>query len=486
MIFSKRVLEFERCHLGLALSLALAAAVYAYHLGGAPLAASEAYSAAAAAQPSMALVADSALRLDPGKPVLYHLALHWFCRWAGFDEAGLRWLSVIFGVLSVNLVFALGEELFGPEVGLCAALLWGFNPLAAILSRWARMYSMLIALALAHLLALAKVRREGGVAMLLTAGVAGAAMLYVHFGAILIIAADMVIIVRELRRGKSRSWPAVALACALFLPFVPQTITQIRALLFGHWMDWLGVQHGSHAQMLVLGSMAGAAALWLGLVAPAAQPRRERLQQCLVYALLPMLVLGAGTILVRPMFEIRYVSPSCAMLAIVAAALLDQAGRRVRNLGTVALGALGLLLLPLCYQAPRDPWPAIADTIAADSRPGEPIFFESGFFSEQGEVRTSDAKGFPQGFFRVPFDYYFHRANPRAVVPASQPATARKLIAMQLGGEAGGAWLVSASKFPVAAAELPRGPDMVVDYTGRFSRIVVFHVKLFSRQPGLK
>ena len=136
------------------------------------------------------------------------------------------------------------------------------------------------------------------------------------------------------------------------------------------------------------------------------------------------------------------------------------------------------MLLPLCYRAPRDPWPAVAAKIAA-ANPAEPIFFESGFFSPDGEVRSADADGFPQGFFRVPFDYYFHRSNPRAVVPASQPATARKLIEARLG-EAGGAWLVSTRKWPDAVAELPRGPHLRVDYAGRFSRILVFHVKLIA------
>ena len=314
---------------------------YAYQLGREPLAASEAYSALAAAQPSIRLVAHSALSLDPGKPVLYHLLLHWFCRWAGLSEVGLRWLSVIFGVASVYLVFALGEDLFGFEVGLSAAVLWGFNPLAAVLARWARMYSMLIAFALGHLLALEKVRRGAGGVMVLLAGVLGGAMLYVHFGAILIVGADMVVIVRELRRtGKSRSWPAVAIACTLFLPFLPLAIAQSRALLFGHWLDWLGAKQEWRAQTLLLGSVAGAMALWLTLACAFAGDRRERLQQCLIYAMVPMLALGAGSVLIRPMFEIRYVSPSCAILAVVAAYLLDRGGARLRNLGTVAIGAI--------------------------------------------------------------------------------------------------------------------------------------------------
>jgi uncharacterized membrane protein len=240
-----------------------AATVYAYRLGQAPLAASEAYSALAAAQPSGRMVAQAALSLDPGKPVFYHLLLYWFCQWAGLGEAALRSLSLIFGVASVWLVFGLGQELFGYEVGICAAVLWGFNPLAAVLARWARMYSMLTAPALAHVLAMAKVRSGAGRWIVLAAGVLGGAMLYVHFGAILVIGADMVLVVRELRReGKSRTWPALVIACLLFLPFLPIAIGQSRALLFGHWLDWLGVNRGSRLEMLLAGF--GASALRCG------------------------------------------------------------------------------------------------------------------------------------------------------------------------------------------------------------------------------
>jgi hypothetical protein len=464
--------------LWLAVLLAAAAAVYSYRLGHEPLGASEAYSALAASQPAVAQVAQSALSFDPGKPVLYHLLLHWFCGRFGIGETGLRAFSVLFGVAGVGLVFALTRELFGFEAAAVAAILWAFNPLAVILARWARMYSMLVAFALGHLLALAKARRAASPGMLLVAGLLGGAMLYTHLGGILIVAADLIVIVRELRReGKSTSWPAVALACVLFLPFTPLAISQSRALLFGHWLDWLGVTHASVAGMLLAGSIAAVLTLWLGLGCARAGDRRESLQRCLIYAILPMLALVAGSVWLRPMFEVRYVSPSIAMAAVVTAYFLECSGARVRNLATVALGALCLALVPFCYASRPDPWRAIARQIAANAKPGEPIFFESGFFSPDSAAAGADGRGFPEGFFRVPFDYYFHESNPRAVVPAAEPARARKLIEAGVNS-AGGAWLVSAREWPDAVAELPSGPSLRVDYAARFSKAILFHVRL--------
>jgi 4-amino-4-deoxy-L-arabinose transferase-like glycosyltransferase len=458
------------------LLLAGAALAYSWGLGRQPLGASEAYSAHVAAQSSPVLVARSALALDPGKPVLYHLLLHWFGALFGLSEAALRVPSVIFGVVSAYLVFALGERWFGVEVGMAAAALWTFNPVAAVIARWARMYSMFVAATLAHLLAMARVRDGAGRAAVLIAGITGGAMLYVHLGGMLILGADVAVSVREWRRGgRCRSWPAVAIAALLFLPFVPLMAAQTRALLFGHWLDWLGARRSTPAAMLLGAMVAGLAAWWLTL-APAGSERRERLQQCLLYALGPILALAACSILIRPVFEIRYVSPSLAVLAVVLGYGLDRGGARLRNLGTVAMAGLSIALLPLCYGAPRDPWPAIAAAVAV-AAPAEPIFFEAGFFSPDA-VGTDG--GFPDGFFRVPFDYYFHRGNPRAVIPGGQPATAQKIIEAAVR-QHGGAWLVSAQSWPAAQAELPSGSNLRLAFCARFSRISVFHLEWIGR-----
>ncbi len=456
--------------------IAAAAAAYCWGLGRPPLAASEAYSALAAAQPSIKLVARMALATDPGKPLLYHLMLHWFGGRFGFGETALRAPSVVFGLAAVYLVFALGDELFGFETGLAASVLWAFNPLAAVLARWARMYSMLSATALGHMWAMQKVRRGGGACWMVMAGLLGGAMLYVHLGGLLILGADVAVIVRELRRGQYRCLVPVLIAVGLFVPFAPLLIAQSRTLLFGHWLDWLGARLAFSTTMILPALPIAGAIWWLAFGCPGAGERREGLQQCLLYGLLPMLSLLLCSVLVRPAFEVRYVCPSMGVLAIVLAYLLDCGGPRLRNLVTVGLGSFFIFLLPLLYSAPRDPWRAIAAKVSAAAAPNEPIFFESGFFSADGAADGAGA-GFPQGFFRVPFDYYFRGENPRAAIPGAQSAAARRIIQTAVM-RAGGAWLVSAQRWSEAQSELPAGSQLRLDYSGRFSRISLFHIKL--------
>jgi hypothetical protein len=457
--------------------------VYSYHLGCKALGPSEAYSALAAAQLTVRAVADNALEFDPGKPVFYHLLLHWFCAWFTFNETALRTFSLIFGAASVVLTFAYGAELFGPQVGLAAAAMWAFNPLAVLFARWARMYSMFVALALAHLLAMAKLQRRPTIAMTIAAGALGAAMLYTHLAAVFIIGADLMVVVRELRRERrSVSLPAITLALLVFAPFLPLAAAQSRALLFGHWLDWLGVHHDSVATSILAGGAVASLLLWLSFGAGQQHDESELFLRCSLYAIVPVLALAAGSIVIRPMFSVRYAAPSYPVIAIIVARLLDRRGPRFRNDATFAITVLLIMLMPLSYQALEQPWREIAARIAASGREEETIFFETGFFSPEPPVDEQADNGFPQGFFRVPFRYYFRQSNPDSAVPGGNPLRARQLIENSVR-RTGGAWLISGKKRRDATIELPAGALLQMDFCRSFGRVLVFHVRLL--QPAM-
>jgi uncharacterized membrane protein len=423
------------------------------------------------------------MQFDPGKPLLYHLLLHWFCGWFGTSEAALRGLSLIFGISSTALVFAYGNELFGPRVGFAAAAIWAFNPLALLFARWARMYSMFVAFALAHLLALAKVRRRPTAGRSIAAGVLGAAMLYSHLAAVLIIGADLMVVMRELRRDRrSASWPAVAIAVLLFAPFIPAAAAQTRELLFGHWLDWIGVHRSSAAMRVLTAGLAAGVLLWLSLGLRRTSELVESVLRCSLYAGVPLLVFAAGSIVLRPMFVVRYVAPSFAVAAVILAWGLDRMGARVRNDSVLALTVFFAMLLPLSYTALDQPWREIAARVAAGDSPRQTVFFETGFFSAQHMIDQNENNGFPLGFFRAPFMYYFKQHNPDGAVPGDDPQRARQLI-RHAALKAGGAWLVSGKPRPEAVAELPSGATFQVDVRQDFSRVLLLHIRVAGREP---
>jgi len=192
--------------------------------------------------------------------------------------------------------------------------------------------------------------------------------------------------------------------------------------------------------------------------------------------------LCAGSIVIRPMFAIRYAAPSFAVAAVILAWVLDQKGPRLRNDVAFTLTALFVMLLPLSYKAQAQPWREIAMRIAAGGSPHETVFFESGFFSPGQVIDQEENDGFPRGFFLVPFKYYFKQQNPNGAVPGEDPARARQLIESAVR-RAGGAWLISGKTSANALAELPSGASFQMDFEQDFSRVLLLHIRLVSQNP---
>lgn len=444
--------------------LAFAAALYTFGMGRTSLGASEAYSALVASQPTLGAVIESALRFDPGKPALYHVALHYFGAVFGYSELSLRGFSVLFALASLILVYLFGLELFGERAALAAAVIWAFNPLAFVLAPWARMYAMFIAAVLADLLLLWRVRRDPGPGSIAALGLLTAAMIYTHLCGALFAAAAGAIALRDLYRGHPGRgvWIGLGIGAILMLPFAPAGITQVRGLLFGHWLDWIG---GAHQGSIVLKIATGAALAALGAesVFGCSYERddHEPVRFCLMWLIVPLAGLGAGSILIRPMLETRYVAPVAPALALLTARGLAAFGDRVRNLAMLAIAEAFVVIFAYYQPSRYEPWRDIARMVA-QAGTTQPIFFESGFVVDEGSRRDRAPEGFREGYFRIPFDRYYRGPNPRVTIDPLEPAKARDLMAREAIANHG-AWLISGKSDRQARAEMPQDRSLVVE-----------------------
>ena len=84
---------------------------------------------------------------DDVHPPLYYLVTHFFL-FAGNSELILRLPSMLMGVFSVPLIYALAKRLFGEKEGLISAFLLSISIMHIFYSQEARMYSMLLFLSL--------------------------------------------------------------------------------------------------------------------------------------------------------------------------------------------------------------------------------------------------------------------------------------------------------------------------------------------------
>lgn len=75
-------------------------------------------------------------------PPLYHVILKAWTNIFGYSEISLRLPSVVFGVLTVALVFLIAKKLFNHKVAFLAGTFLALNPLAVYYSQEARRYSL--------------------------------------------------------------------------------------------------------------------------------------------------------------------------------------------------------------------------------------------------------------------------------------------------------------------------------------------------------
>lgn len=180
----------------------------------------EGWSAYAASQTSLLAAAQA----DLTNPPLYYMILHIAASVFGLSEFALRWVSTLFGLLTIALVYRLAALLFGRWAGGYAALLAACLPLLWWAAQEARMYTLLAFLVTVCAVAWHRLvkspSRWAWVALLL----AELGVLYVHnTGPIAAIWLNVVtllawLVSRSLRRPDWRMWVAgqgiVALAYA--------------------------------------------------------------------------------------------------------------------------------------------------------------------------------------------------------------------------------------------------------------------------------
>ncbi len=339
-------------------------------------------------------------------PPLHFFALHFWLKLAGQSEFSVRFLSLIGGVLSVPLLFKLGQELFSQKVGLLAAFLLSISPFHVWFSQEARMYTLAALLGLASVYIFVLILRKGAssarCSFWFSYVVVSALGLYTHFYVAFIILFENVAflawwILRQIKRQTSnlalskvegvkrhestnsestnlRTWLLAQLCIVLlFLPWARFVATRVAADAT-YWEGALGllaaaketftafsVGHtlgGRAADLATLGFVALAAA---GVLA-SLRERDNGLQDLtdvkapsalgivFLYLFVPMSALFAISYH-RPKFAPRYLLPAlpafCLLIAIGLGRLASSyksLARRSRLAGMAALTGLLCLL----------------------------------------------------------------------------------------------------------------------------------------------
>ena len=167
----------------------------------------------------------AALRHD-GHPPLYYWLLHGWMAVFGESDRSVRALSGIFSVLALPLMWLAGRRVGGRRVAWLALVLLALNPWAFRYATEARMYSMVVVLALVGYLCVMNALEDDGVGWLVAVALITGALVLTHYWALYLVAATMVLLALRLRsrvtrRRAAHLLVAVAVGGLAFVPWLP-------------------------------------------------------------------------------------------------------------------------------------------------------------------------------------------------------------------------------------------------------------------------
>jgi len=390
----------------IALLTALAAVLRFVHLGAKSLWFDEALTAMLARAPWHAFARTVWRGGEANMALYYEIMRAW--NHLGTHEWALRSFSGLAGVAAVPVFYLLGRRLFGPAVGLIAALLLTVNACHVAYSQEARSYALFFLLAVLSSYFLVRAVESGAIWDYLAYALISALTVYSHFYAFLLIGAQALSLI-ALPRGAIRFrklFIAAALLAVLVLPalffvvgrntgqlaWVPKP-TARDLQRFGYF---LVADQGTLRQPLL------AAFLVLAGLALIFSKRRnaDPLARFKFILLLSWFVVPTAVAFVvslwKPVFMPRFLIFCLAPLLLLTAVGLAQIRSTALRIAlTVALACASLVPTLWYYRQPKEQWREAVSYIATHAQPGDAVILFG-------------------NYARVPFEYY----QPRMTWPA--------------------------------------------------------------------
>ena len=295
-------------------------------------------------------------------PPLYFLTLGVWVRAFGESDASIRSLSVLFGIVAVAGMLALGRRLGGRRAGVVAGLLAAVSPYFVAYSQEVRPYALLLALSVFSTLALLRLaERPGSVGRRAAYALALASLPYTHaLGAFVALAHALYGFIRVVRPrpGDPPGLLRAGLLCSavalvLFAPWLPSLLRQEEFVRTSGWIARPGwrefhravLAHAGGEFAFVTISFLGLAGL--GLAARRRSADRPRLVACLLWAV--PLGTAAGVSLFGPaIFLPRTTIASAAglfLLAAIGAARIAESGESAGRATRRARGAISFAIV---------------------------------------------------------------------------------------------------------------------------------------------
>ena len=177
-------------------------------------------------------------------PPLYYILLHWWINLFGDSEFSVRFPSVIFGSLSIFMVYKVGKRIFDKDVGILSSLILGLSVFHVRYSQEARAYSLSVLLTLLSIYFFLILLRKKSYKSFFCYIVSSTLLIYSHIYCLFIIISQNIYFTASLLSSKDayklslKRWMLIQIILIIsFIPWANNSIAQIsKVVQSGFWI----------------------------------------------------------------------------------------------------------------------------------------------------------------------------------------------------------------------------------------------------------
>jgi mannosyltransferase len=353
-------------------------------------------------------------------PPLYFLILHYWINLFGDSEFALRFLSVIFGLLAIIMMYMVGNLLFNKDMGIMGSLILSISVFHIHYSQEIRSYSLMVLLTLVSMYFFLKLLERRSYPISAGYIASSTLLIYTHFFGLFVIAAQNIylaslfIITRKTTKRGFRRWIILqAILFVLYLPWLGFLIRQALIIQGGEFLGWL-----AQPSILLMASSffeySGyfnvAAPLWVLFLSAALsiifiilslnsilkikKSGRGKILFLVIWLLTPTLLPFMISQFSAPIYFTKFTIPaSLAFYLLVAKGILNIRDEKLRAASTGMIVILSLVSIwGYISVVDNEQWREAVDYIETNA--------------EQGDLALINA-----WYCHIPFDYYFTRSD---------------------------------------------------------------------------
>lgn len=373
-------------------------------------------------------------------PPLYYLFLFMTVHLFGVAEWAGRLPSLVFGILTIPLLYRIGARLFCRRTGLVAAFLLAVSVFHHFHSQDARFYALFcLTTVLSTELFLRYLAKPRSLPLAAAWAFALVLVMYSHFlGALVVAVHGAILMVEYLRRRRCPDSPVpIAAFAVLAVPiaaFAPWTIFLMRQLGKDVSYTWIPpvtgeavaksfveFSNGKYPAVLSLALAVGALAFAVYRIAQARKlsPAVFPVLYVLLWLTIPVAAIVFVSLAITPLHQDRYLIPILpAWLLLIAWAITRvrfPAIQAVILLVLMGFGTTGILRSIQTIEKER--WREAAALVEAEADPGDTLLFNA-YFCLQGPWRLYVTREDLNTVMMPRFERWVNDANIGEVTPA--------------------------------------------------------------------